>query len=270
MNATRLLAAILASSAAGAAAQQNVAVPEPGPSLRLDRGMLELRLGAQRLSAGYPDWQEATVLLARRTGAHLWQAELASLERFGARGTYASIMDTYTLGPRWYASVALAAGDGAFFLPKHRVDAFLYRKLLDDASLVAYAGVGEYRAPDGHRDTSVSLGASRYFEAPWVIQGGVRFNESRPGSVRTRQQFVAATYGRAPGDQLVARYGWGREGYLAIAPGSFRVDFESREASLQWRHPVAPTHGMTVALERYRNPFYERSGIALGYFVALP
>lgn len=258
--------------AAVAAAMTGVAQAQepPGMDLRLDRSTLELRLGAQRLTAGYPSWREGTLLLTHRSGAHLWQAELSSQQRFGARGTFVSIMDTYTVNADWYASLALAAGDGAFFLPRRRVDAFLYRKLLEDRSLVAFAGVGDYRAPDGHEDRMLTVGAIKYFAAPWVLQGGVRFNESRPGPVRTRQQFVAATYGRAPDDQVTARYGWGREGYLAIAPGTLRVDFESREASLQWRRWIDRSQGVSVALEHYRNPFYHRSGVMVGYFITLP
>jgi YaiO family outer membrane protein len=260
---------LLLGAIAAAGAEEPAADPR-GIELRLDRTSLELRLGAQRLTAGYPSWREGTLLLGHRSGAHLWQAEISSQQRFGARGTYASIMDTYTIDPDWHASLALGAGDGAFFMPRRRIDAFLYRKLLADRSLVAFAGLGDYRAPDGHHDRSLALGAIHYFARPWVVQGGVRFNESRPGSVRTRQHFLAATYGRGRDDQWTARFGWGREGYLALGPGDVRVDFASREASLQWRRWIDASQGFAVSLEHYRSPFYDRSGVMLGYFVVLP
>ena len=143
----------------------------------------------------------------------------------------------------------------------------MHRKLLADRRLVASLGWGHYRAPDGHIDRSVTLGAAYYFSSPWVLQAAVRQNESDPGSVRARQYFVAATYGRPGADIVVGRYGWGRESYLAIGPASALVDFSSREASLAWRHWFGARHGMSLALEHYRNPLYDRSGAALGYFM---
>lgn len=242
----------------------------PAVELRLDRATLELRLSAQRLTAGFPGWGEASLLLGRAWGDHRLQAELSTADRFGARGTQMAVMDTYTIDPDWYATLAAAAGDGAFFLPRTRFDATLHRKLLADRRLVAFAGVTEYRAPDGHHDRAFTVGALHYFSAPWVLQAAMRYNESRPGGIRTRQQHIALTYGRAPGDLVVARYGWGREGYLAIGPATTLVDFASREGSVQWRHPVTRDFGLVVAAEHYRNSFYHRTGAAVGLFMDLP
>ena len=244
-------------------------VRDEGLALRLDRSSLELRLGAQRLTAGYPRWREAGLLLTYPTGSHAWRAELAATDRFGERGTWLSVMDTFTLDRDWYASLAAGVGDGAFYLPRTRIDAFIHRKLLADRRLVAFAGVTGSRAPDGHQDRAVEIGAIHYFAGPWVLQGALRFNESDPGDVRTRQQYVALSRLSAA-DQWTLRYGWGREGYLAIGPASSLVDFASREASLRWRHALDRRSGVTVALEHYRNPSYHRSGIAMGYFVLLP
>ena len=266
----RALLALLAAAAASPAFAQDPSAEMPGVELRLDRTSLELRVSAQRLTAGYPAWREASLLLARPWGAHRVQGELSSLERFDSRGTYLAVMDTYTVNPDWYATLAAGAGDGAFFLPRSRFDAILHRKLLADRSLVAFAGVSDYRSPDGHRDRALALGAIRYFTAPWVVQAAVRFNESRPGGIRTRQQYVAVTHGREPGDQVVARYGWGREGYLAIGPATTLVDFASREGSLQWRHRFARDLGFSLGLEHYRNPYYTRSGASLAVFMDMP
>ena len=264
-----LCATLLAIAACAHAEGDTAPLRDEGLSLRLDRSSLELRLGAQRLTAGYPRWREAGLLLTVPAGSHVWRAEVAATDRFGERGTWLSVMDTFTIDPDWYASIAAALGDGAFYLPRTRIDAFIHRKLLADRSLVAFAGVSGARAPDGHSDRAIEAGAILYFAAPWVLQAALRFNESDPGGVRTRQQYVALS--RMGGaDQWTLRYGWGREGYLAIAPGNALVDFASREASLRWRHALDRDSGVTLALEHYRNPTYRRNGIALGYFVLLP
>ena len=116
------------------------------------------------------------------------------MKRFGESGRFIGLSDTITLDPDWFATVSLGAGDGASYLPDHRIDAFINRKLLSQRQLVATLGTGYYRAPDGHTDRNVSLGATYYFSEPWIVQGEVRFNNSRPGSVNTRQQFVAVAH----------------------------------------------------------------------------
>ena len=81
------------------------------------------------------------------------------------------------------------------------------------------------------RCRSLLLGAAYYFEQPWIVEGGIRFNSSNPGSVQTTQQFLALTYGRQKQDVVTARVGWGEEGYLAIGPATQLVNFRSRADS---------------------------------------
>ncbi len=248
----------------------DVAITEPPvlpvPPAEGDIRSLELSVGAQKLSAGLGNWREISLRGAYGVGPHLLQGELSQNRRFNQDGTFLGVSDTYTFNEDWFGSVALGVGDGAFYLPRWRADATLYRKLLADRRLVASVGVGYYDAPDGHTDKSLSLGAAYYFEAPWVIEGGVRLNRSNPGGVSTQQQFVAVTYGRDKQDLVTARYGWGGEGYLAIAANTQLVNFKSHEASLSWRHWLNPRTGLLLAANRYTNPSYRRSGITVGIF----
>ncbi|MES2509019.1 MAG: YaiO family outer membrane beta-barrel protein [Pseudomonadota bacterium] len=227
---------------------------------------LELSAGAQNLTAGYGNWRDVTVRGSYGAGAHVLQGELSAQHRFNKDGAYAGVSDTYTFNEDWYGSLALGAGDGAFYLPRYRVDATLYRKWLEDRRLVSSVGVGYYSAPDGHTDRSVSLGLAYYFEAPWIAEGGVRLNSSNPGSIRTQQQFVALTYGRNKQDLISARYGWGGEGYLALTANTQLVNFRSNEASLSWRHWLNPSTGVLVGVNRYNNPLYKRTGLTVGVF----
>ena len=234
------------------------------------RTLVDVYASGHNLSNGFGHWREVGVRGSHQTGAHRLQAELASMRRFGESGNYLGVGDTVTFSEDWFASLSVGAGDGAFYLPRYRMDGFLNRKFLPARNLVGTLGAGYYRAPDGHVDRSASVGATYYFSEPLVVQGEVRFNNSSPGSIRTRQQFVAATWGRAQETQVTGRYAWGREGYQTIGQGTSLVDFRSNEASVKVRHWVGPAWGVQAGLDRYRNPFYVRSGGNLGFFWQLP
>ncbi len=253
--------------AQGSSAGQDMTVAAPTPQTTdATRRSLELSSSAQNLSAGYGNWRDVTLRGTYGTGSHVLQGELSAQHRFNKDGAFVGISDTYTFDEDWYGSLAVGAGDGAFYLPRYRVDATLYRKLLADRRLVGSVGVGYYSAPDGHTDRSVSLGLAYYFDSPWVAEGGVRVNSSDPGGIRTQQQFVALTYSRSKQDQVSARYGWGGEGYLSVAANTQLVNFRSNEASLTWRHWVNPSSGVLVGVNRYSNPLYRRTGITVGLF----
>ena len=226
----------------------------------------ELSTTAQHLTNDYGDWRDVTLRGSFASGANVLQAELSAKREFGQDGNFIGLSDTLTFNPDWFGMLSVGAGDGAFYLPQFRTDAFLYRKWLEQRNLVTSVGAGYYHAPDGHTDRSISLGAAYYFVQPWILEAGVRFNHSDPGAVDTHQQFVAATYGRVGHDVIIAHYGWGGEGYQAIAQNITLVDFQSHEASLSWRHWVNAKTGVTLAAQQYSNPSYQRQGITVGLF----
>lgn len=227
---------------------------------------LQLDASHQNLTGGYSNWRDLTLKGAYGMGPSLFQGELSAQRRFDKDGVFIGVSDTYTFNEDLYASLALGAGDGAFFLPRYRVDATLYRKLLADRRLVSSVGLGYYSAPDGHIDRSLALDLVYYFDAPWIAEGGVRFNSSSPGSIRTHQQFVAVTYGHVKQDIVTARYGWGGEGYLALASNAQLVNFKSREATLNWKHWLNPRGGVILGVNTYTNPLYKRTGFSVGVF----
>jgi len=222
---------------------------------------------SQRLTNGYGNWEGLTARGTWRIGpSDLLQGELSASRRFGTKGVFASIGDTHTFNEDWFGSLAFGAGDGAFYLPRYRIDATLSRKFLEKRQLVGTVGAGYYRAPDGHTDRTLLLSAAYYFDFPLVLEGGVRFNSSNPGSVDTRQQFVAGTWGRVKSSLFTARYAWGGEGYLATTAASQLVNFRSREASVGYQHWITPTAGVIVGALQYRNPLYRRTGVNVGFF----
>lgn len=246
--------------------QEVVRVSPPVQPMDDERLSLELSAGAQKLSNGFGNWNDITLRGMYALPSHVIQAELSQNRRFGLSGTFAGIGDTYTFNEDWFGGVSLGVGDGAFYLPRYRVDATVSRKLLAQRNLVASVGLGYYNAPDGHVDKSMSIGAAYYFDTPWIVEAGVRFNHSNPGAIRTKQQFVAATYGRDKQDLVTARYGQGTEGYLATTSTSQLVNFRSKEANLMWRHWFAPSTGWLLGLNRYENPSYNRRGLNVGLF----
>lgn len=246
---------------------QEINIPAtPMPVADEGKRSLELSAGGQSLSAGFSDWRELTLRGSYGLPRHLLQGEVSLNRRFDKNGAFVGLSDTYTFNEDWFGWAGLGVGDGAFYLPRYRIDTALYRKFLPNRNFVASVGLGYYNAPDGHTDKSVSLGGAYYFEAPWIVEGGVRLNSSNPGSVQTQQQFVAVTYGRDKQDLVTARYGWGGEGYLAIAANTQLVNFNSREASVVWRHWLNPRTGLLVSANRYTNPLYRRSGLNVGVF----
>jgi YaiO family outer membrane protein len=248
----------------GALAQQ--ALPEPQQEDRFAVQALELTVRHDSLSGDYGDWRDLSVRGSARLGDHLVQAELSSQQHFRTHGNFAGLSDTYTFSPDWYGSLAVGAGNGAFFLPQYRVDAFLNKKWFTKKNLVTFVGVGRYRAPDGHVDRSTGLGFVSYFNIPLVLEGGIRRNMSDPGAVSSLQKYVAASYGQHGEHLLVARHGWGTEGYLPVAPGSSLVGYASRETTLSWRQWIGRRAGVAVELHRYENSLFERKGAGITLF----
>ena len=246
---------------------QEIDIPST-PARGADEGArsFELSAGSQSLNVGFSNWRDLTLRGVYGLSRHVFQGEVSLDRRFDKDGAFAGVSDTYTFNEDWFGSLSLGAGDGAFYLPRYRIDTALYRKFLPNRNLVGSVGAGYYNAPDGHTDRSLSLGAAYYFDAPWIVEGGVRLNSSNPGAVRTQQQFVAVTYGRVKQDLVIGRYGWGGEGYLAITTDTQLVNFNSREASIAWRHWLNPRAGFLVSVNRYTNPLYVRSGLNVGIF----
>jgi YaiO family outer membrane protein len=228
--------------------------------------MLELRTDLQNLSAGFGSWRDVTLRGAYGLPSHVLQGEVAITRRFNKDGVFVGLSDTYTFDEDWYGNIALGFGDGAFYLPRYRLDATLYKKWLPQRNLITSIGAGQYKAPGGNTDNSLSLGVVYYFDTPFIAEAGLRLNNSNPGAIKTQQQFLALTYGRVKENLVTVRHGWGQEGYQTIATNAQLVNFASKESSISWRHWFAPRTGVLLAANRYTNPFYNRSGLSVGIF----
>lgn len=231
------------------------------------QGYIELGANRHAVTSDFGDWSGAYLKGAwRQSASTLWAAELVRQRAFHDRGTYAALGATHDLDPRSYVTLTVGAGDGDFFFPRLRADASYSYKWLSRAQLVTTFGVGYVDAQDVHRDTSYLGSLAYYFDAPWVIEGGVRANYSNPGSVSSTRRFLALTYGRERERFISVRTESGDEAYQLIGVGQVLVDFSSHLHSVSWREWIAPRTGFQLQLERYDNPFYERRGLVAGIF----
>jgi YaiO family outer membrane protein len=219
-----------------------------------------------RLSAGYARWREFGLRGIYQLGDHQLSGEAINMNRFNEDGNYLGLGDTLVLSPDWYSSLNVGAGDGAAYLPKYRLDAFLHRKFLDERRLVGSVGLGRYRAPDGHQDDNASIGLTYHFSLPWVVQAQARRTRSNPGRIDTQQYFVAATWGQHQQTQVTGRYGWGREGYQSLGDALSIAQFASRHKTLTVQHWIGLDWGIKVTVDNYHNPYYDRNGLSLAVF----
>ena len=259
--------ALLASLPRPAPAQD---LQEQGQGLRV----LEVQSSHHRLSQGYPGWQEASVRADYRQGDHLWSGELLHADRFGERGSFFGLQDRVRLAAGWDASLHYAVGEGARWLPRDQVDAFVHHSWGTQDNWVTHLGAGYYRAVDEHRDRWASVGISAYLEphvqAPWVLQAEVRWTRSQPGTVNTRQHFMAASWGRQGQTVLTLRHGWGREGWQSLGDAVGIVNFPSRQDTLTLQKWFSPQWGIKLSADHYRNDYYHRKGLSLALFREWP
>lgn len=257
--------------------QTPAAPPEPPTEdSRRDQGLerLQLQVGHYRLSAGYAPWREAGVRGDYRLQDHLWSAELMHADRFGEKGTFVGLQDRVRLSANWAASLHYGIGEGAAWLPRDRVDGFVHHSWGEQNNWVTHLGAGYYRSNNAYRDRWASLGLSAYLEpylqSPWVLQAEMRWSQSHPGSVDTRQQFLALSWGRHGQTVLTGRHGWGREGWQLLGDARSIVDFASRQDTLTVQHWLTPQWGLKLVADHYRNDSYRRRGLNLAVFREWP
>jgi len=218
------------------------------------------------LTNGYGYWGGGYAKGVYQSGANVWNAEFNGQHEFGDAGVYMAVGDTHTFNPDWYGALTFGTSAGGFFWPRFRTDAFLNRKLLGRKQWIATGGFTYYAAKDVHRDQIFYLGSTYYFEKPWIVEEGIYFNVSNPGSVFAPAGFVAVTQGRNKQQYVTVRAGLGEEGYQLIGPTVSLTQFESQEVSITWRRWLGTNWGFNVVGEFYHNPFYTRGGSTFGFF----
>ena len=241
------------------------AAPPTQPTVK--ENYIEAGIGHHQLTSGYQDWDIYYLKGGwQQNESNIWDWTIEHQDRFGGSGLYFLAGLTHIFNDDWFGSISFGTSKSGFFLPRQRIDAFINRKLLPDKNLVLTFGAGYIDEKNVHTTNSLYLGATYYFESPWVIAGGIRWNISSPGSVSSTRQIVALSWIHEKDRHITFNLDWGNEAYQFIDATVSLVDFSSNIASITWREWLQQDWGSNVVVERYDNPFYQRNGITVGIF----
>ena len=218
------------------------------------------------LTNGLGYWAGGYARAVLASGHNIWNAEINGQHEFGDAGVYMAAGDTYNFNSDWYGSLTAGSSVGGFFWPRFRTDAFINKKWMPHKQLITTFGFGYYAAKDIHRDHSFFVGTTYYFTTPWILEEGIRFNVSNPGSVFSPAGFVALTRGRNQRQYVTLRAGFGVEAYQLIGPTATLNDFQSQTLTITWRRWVGESWGLNLVGDYYHSPFYERGGTSIGFF----
>jgi YaiO family outer membrane protein len=220
----------------------------------------------RQLTNDFGDWSGGYARGVLAVGKNNFSGEINGQHEFGDGGVYMAAGDTYNFNSDWYASLTLGSSVGGFFWPRFRADAFLNHKLLSRKQFIATLGYGYYASKDVHRDQSVYLGTTYYFQKPWIIEDGIRFNVSNPGVVFSPAGFVAVTEGTNKHHYVTVNAGFGEEAYQIVGPNTVLNEFLSQNLTITWRQWVGKSWGFNLVADYYHSPFYQRGGGSFGFF----
>jgi YaiO family outer membrane protein len=239
------------------------AAPAPDKTLT---NYVEVGGSYRQLTNDFGDWSGGYARGVYAEGKNIWSGEINGQHEFGDGGVYLAAGDTYNFDSNWYASLTLGSSVGGFFWPRFRADAFLNHKLLSRKRFIATLGYGYYASKDVHRDQSVYLGTTYYFQKPWIIEDGIRFNISNPGVVFSPAGFVAVTEGTNNHHYVTVNAGFGEEAYQIVGPTTVLTQFQSQNLTITWRQWTGKTWGFNLVADYYHSPFYQRGGGSFGIF----
>lgn len=232
-----------------------------------------IEIGAQhsRLTGNNPAWDGVYLSGVWQTDAGNvfdWTAEQDS--RFGERGMALNGGWNHDINPDWYGRLELGRSSSGTFWPGTHYGAAINRKWLPNRNLVTTFGLAYNNNRQGYSDRILTLGMAYYFDAPWVVEGGVHRTLSNPGSVSSMQGYGAVTYGRDRWRLITLAVNAGGEGYMPIGVNQPKQSFDSQLYQLSWREWIGTHWGVHAAVERYHSPYYERTGITTAVFWNLP
>lgn len=259
-------ASLVSDSPAQASPQQagGDVLPQPGP--KQFGNFVEAGGQYLTLTDGFGYWAGGYARGVLTKGRNIWDAEVNGQHEFGDAGVYLGAGDTYNFNPDWYGSLTAGSSVGGFFWPRFRADGFINKKWMARKQLITTFGFGYYAAKDVHRDHSFFVGSTYYFTKPWIVEEGIRFNVSNPGSVFSPAGFVAVTQGRNLRHYLTVRAGFGTEAYQLVGPTVSLTDFKSQTLTITWRQWVGENWGLNLVGDYYHSPFYQRGGTSVGFF----
>src|SRR5580692_9621617 len=268
----RAASASTVSVSAAAASPEQASPQQPGSDVPPQPGTKQLtnyfEAGGDYLTLtnGFGYWAGGYARGVVTEGKNILNAEVNGQHEFGDAGVYLAAGDTYNFNPDWYGSLTVGSSVGGFFWPRFRGDGFINRKWMARKQFITTFGFGYYASKDVHRDHSFFVGSTYYFAKPWILEEGIRFNVSNPGSVFSPAGFVAVTQGRNQQHYITVRAGFGVEAYQLVGPTVTLTDFQSQTFTVTWRQWVGKNWGVNIVGDYYHSPYYERGGASFGFF----
>jgi YaiO family outer membrane protein len=255
-----------APAATEAVAETAVATTAPVAQIKLLTNYIETGGTYMTLTNGFGTWYGGYARGVYQSGNDVWNAEANGQQEFGDSGVYFAAGDTHTFNPDWFGAITVGTSAGGFFWPRFRTDAFLNKKWLRRKQWITTGGFGYNIAKDVHRDNTFFLGSTYYFEKPWIVEEGIYFNISDPGTVFAPAGFVAVTQGHNKVQYITVRAGYGEEAYQIVGPSSTLNQFNSQTLTITWRKWMGPGWGIDFVGDYYHSPFYMRGGSNFGFF----
>lgn len=218
------------------------------------------------LTNGFGSWSGGYSRGVYERGKNIWNGEINGQSEFGDAGVYFAVGDTYNFNSDWYGALTVGTSAGGFFWPRFRTDGFINKKWLGRKQWITTMGASYVMAKDAHRDHTLYVGSTYYFEKPWIVEEGVYFNISHPGAVFAPAGFVAVTQGRNRQQYITVRAGFGEEAYQLIGPAASLSQFNSQTLTITWRKWMGPNWGFNFVGDYYHSPYYLRGGSSFGFF----
>jgi YaiO family outer membrane protein len=250
----------------GSTDQIEINTPPETQTIKLLTNYVEVGGSYLPLSDGFGHWSGGYARTSITQGKNVWFAEINGQHEFSDAGVYYAVADTYTISPDWYGSLTVGSSAGGFFWPRFRADGFINKKWLRRKQFITTLGVAYYESKDVHRDHTFYAGSTYYFTKPWIVEEGVHFNLSNPGTVYSPSAFVAVTEGHDKHYYITARVGLGEEAYQLVGPTATLNDFKSQTVTVTWRKWVHKSWGINLVGDFYHSPFYSRGGSIFGVF----
>ena len=195
-----------------------------------------------------------------------WSFGVQHAEAFHDDGQAISFGNTHIFNENWYTDIGIGFGSSASFLTQYRVDADINRAWLPRRNFITTVGISWDQAAKIYEDKALLLSAAYYFQDPWVVQAGVKLNDSTPGDVFSPSGFAAVTYGKQKHYLITGRVGIAHEAYQLIGPAALQNAFNSESLGVTLRQWCGEDWGFNAGTELYHNPFYNRTGGVLSVF----
>lgn len=230
-------------------------------------GALEFGAGYSAMSAGY-NAGDQTYLHAdiEQSSKTELSGDAVRAQDFGDTGYLLIGGVNHDFTSSFYGDLHMGGSSGGFFLPAFTAEGSLHKKWLSQKQLFTSLGIGYDRAKDAHRDKRLLASASYYFGRPWMLESGMTFNLSAPGTVFSHSQYLAIRQGRNNKYFVTLRGEFGNEAYQITGVNTSISDFRSRSVSLTWRQWVRAGWGFNLGGQYYSNPYFQRKGVQLGIF----